>query len=73
MEEFLIAIYHNKRNADGSMSIWLGSSLPKNAPQSNWLPTSAGKGFALTMRMYVSKKPVLDGAWFPSPIELKPN
>nr|MBU3859114.1 DUF1214 domain-containing protein [Flavobacterium sp. MC2016-06] len=55
------------------MSIWLGSSLPKNAPQSNWLPTSAGKGFALTMRMYVSKKPVLDGAWFPSPIELKPN
>lgn len=62
-----------KKNADGSMSIWLGSSLPKNAPQENWLPTPAGKGFALTMRMYVSKKPVLDGTWFPSPIELKTN
>jgi hypothetical protein len=60
-----------KKNADGSMSIWLGSSLPKNAPQSNWLPTPAGKGFALTMRMYVSKKQVLDGEWFPSPIEQK--
>ncbi|MFG4000831.1 DUF1214 domain-containing protein [Flavobacterium aquidurense] len=60
-----------KKNADGSLSIWLASSLPKNIPQSNWLPTPAGKGFALTMRMYVSKKPVLDGKWFPAPIELK--
>jgi hypothetical protein len=58
-----------KKNADGSLSIWLGSSLPKGAIQSNWLPTPAGKGFALTMRMYVSKKPVLDGEWFPAPIE----
>jgi hypothetical protein len=55
------------------MSIWLGSSLPKNTPQSNWPPTPAGKGFALTMRMYVSKKPVLDGEWFPNPIERKTN
>ncbi|MDY0989373.1 DUF1214 domain-containing protein [Flavobacterium sp. CFBP9031] len=58
-----------KKNADGSLSIWLGSSLPKGAIQSNWLPTPKGKGFALTMRMYVSKKPVLDGEWFPAPIE----
>lgn len=60
-----------KKNADGSLSIWLASSLPKNAIQSNWLPTPAGKGFALTMRMYVSKKEVLDGKWFPAPIEQK--
>lgn len=58
-----------KKNSDGSLSIWLASSLPKNAIQSNWLPTPAGKGFALTMRMYVSKKEVLDGKWFPAPIE----
>ncbi|MBB4800714.1 hypothetical protein HNP37_000753 [Flavobacterium nitrogenifigens] len=58
-----------KKNPDGSLSIWLASSLPKNAIESNWLPTPAGKGFALTMRMYVSKKPVLDGQWFPAPIE----
>jgi len=58
-----------KKNLDGSLSIWLASSMPKNVPQSNWLPTPAGKGFALTMRMYVSKKEVLDGKWFPAPIE----
>jgi hypothetical protein len=58
-----------KKNSDGSLSIWLASSLPKNALQNNWLPTPAGKGFALTMRMYVSKKEVLDGKWFPAPIE----
>ncbi|MBE8724987.1 DUF1214 domain-containing protein [Flavobacterium hungaricum] len=60
-----------KKNPDGSLSIWLASSLPKEAIESNWLPTPAGKGFALTFRMYVSKKPVLDGQWFPAPIEEK--
>lgn len=60
-----------KKNPDGSLTIWLASSPPKNAIHSNWLPTPAGKGFALTMRMYVSKKPVLDGKWFPAPIEEK--
>lgn len=38
-------------------------------PQSNWLPTPAGRGFALTLRLYNSKPHVLDGTWFPSPIE----
>lgn len=60
-----------KKNSDGSLSIWLASSLPKNVPQSNWLPTPAGKSFSLNMRMYVSKKTVLDGEWFPSAIEQK--
>lgn len=60
-----------KKNSDGSLSIWLGPSLPKEAIESNWLPTPAGKGFALTMRMYVSKKEVIDGKWFPAPIEQK--
>jgi len=60
-----------KKNPDGSLTVWLASSLPKNAIQSNWLPTPAGKGFALTMRMYVAEKSVLDGEWFPAPIEEK--
>lgn len=60
-----------KKNPDGSLSIWLASSLPKDVIQSNWLPTPKGKGFALTMRMYVSKKEVLDGKWFPAAIEQK--
>ncbi len=60
-----------KKNPDGSLSIWLASSLPKDVPQSNWLPTPAGKAFSLNLRMYVSKKEVLDGKWFPAPIEQK--
>jgi len=60
-----------KKNPDGSLSIWLASSLPKDAPQSNWLPTPAGKGFSLNLRLYVSKKEVLDGKWFPASIEQK--
>ncbi len=56
--------------ADGGLTLWLASTQPDRAPQSNWLPTPAGRGFALTLRLYNSKPPVLDGTWFPSPIEL---
>ncbi|TDP04047.1 DUF1214 domain-containing protein [Flavobacterium sp. 245] len=60
-----------KKNPDGSLSIWLASSLPKGAIESNWLPTPAGKGFSLNFRTYVPKKIVQDGQWFPAPIEPK--
>jgi hypothetical protein len=60
---------HLKKNDDGSLSIWLSSSMPKGAIASNWLPTPAAKGFSLNLRMYVSKPPVLNGDWFPPPIE----
>lgn len=60
-----------KKNPDGSLSIWLASSLPKGAIESNWLPTPAGKGFSLNFRTYVPKKIVQDGKWFPAPIEPK--
>ena len=58
-----------KKNPDGSLSIWLASSMPKGIPASNWLPTPAGKGFSLNLRMYVSKQDVRDGTWFPPQIE----
>ncbi|WP_426671439.1 DUF1214 domain-containing protein [Mucilaginibacter sp. McL0603] len=57
-----------KSNDDESVSIWLASKMPKDIPQTNWLPTPKGKGFALTFRMYVSKDPVLQGKWFPAAI-----
>ncbi len=60
-----------KKNDDGSMSIWLSPVMPKDIPQTNWLPTPAGKGFALTFRMYVPKKEVQEGSWFPTAIEKK--
>jgi hypothetical protein len=61
-----------KKNADGSLSIWVGSTRPKGALASNWLPSPTGKGFALTIRMYVSKDDVLDGNWFPPAIKHVP-
>ena len=57
-----------KKNPDGSLSIWLASSMPKGIPASNWLPTPAGKDFSLNLRMYVPKQDVRDGKWFPPPI-----
>lgn len=58
-----------KPNEDGSVSIWLAPTMPKGVPAANWLPTPAGKGFSLNFRMYVPKKEVLDGKWFPAPIQ----
>ena len=58
-----------KKNVDGSLSIWLASSMPKGIPAANWLPTPAGKNFSLTLRMYVPKQDVRDDDWFPPPIE----
>jgi hypothetical protein len=57
-----------EKNPDGSLSIWLAPSLPKGIPVSNWLPAPVGRGFSLNHRMYVPKKNVLEGKWFPPPI-----
>ncbi|MFL9863674.1 DUF1214 domain-containing protein [Paraburkholderia fungorum] len=62
-------VSHLRANADGSTSIWLAPARPKNVPQSNWLPTPAGKGFALNFRTYVPKDEVQQGEWFPAPIK----
>jgi hypothetical protein len=55
-------------NPDGSLSIWLAPIAPTGKPAANWLPTPNGRGFSLNHRMYVAKKEVLDGAWFPPAI-----
>lgn len=58
-------------NEDGSLSLWLGPTLPAGAPDGNWLPTPEGKDFSLNMRMYVAKDDVQNGKWFPPPIKPK--
>src|SRR5262249_22446819 len=53
------------KNADGSLTIWIGPVLPAGAPASNWIPTpsttfygavypnaSISTAFQLTLRMY---------------------
>ncbi|PZE31386.1 DUF1254 domain-containing protein [Curtobacterium sp. MCLR17_055] len=56
------------RNDDGSTSIWLAPERPSDAGEPNWLPTPAGRGFSLNLRLYVARRPALDGTWFPPPI-----
>jgi hypothetical protein len=53
------------RNADGSLTLWFGPTLPADAPASNWIPTPStayystlypntpvSTAFQLTLRMY---------------------
>ncbi|MBL7861669.1 MAG: DUF1254 domain-containing protein [Cyclobacteriaceae bacterium] len=60
-----------KKNKDGSLSIWVASEKPTGAILDNWLPSPKGKGFALTLRIYVPKDLVKNGEWFPSAIVKK--
>ncbi len=57
-----------QKNKDGSLSIWISPALPKGVPQANWIPSGSGKGFALTFRLYVPKKKVINGSWLPPAI-----
>ena len=57
-----------QKNKDGSLSIWIAPVQPKGVPQANWIPSAAGKGFALTLRLYVPKQEVLNGTWYPPSI-----
>ena len=34
------------KNADGSVTIWIGPSLPPGAPETNWLPTPSSKYYS---------------------------
>jgi len=54
-----------KSEADGSLKILFASKPNATVPESNWLPAPEGKGFSLTLRIYVPKDLVKRGEWFP--------
>jgi hypothetical protein len=56
-----------KRNADGSLTLYAGSTSPGADRESNWLPAPAGR-FSLYIRAYWGKQPILDGSWTPPQI-----
>ena len=58
-----------KTDKDRSLSIWISPVQPKGVPETNWIPSGAGKGFALTLRLYVPKQNVLNGIWYPPVIK----
>jgi hypothetical protein len=58
-----------KRNADGSIDIYIQSASPGPDKESNWLPSPAKGKLGITMRLYAPKAQVLDGSWNPPPIK----
>jgi hypothetical protein len=61
-----------KRNADGSVDLYLQASDPGAAKEANWLPTTQSGKFIPMLRLYWPKETppsILDGSWKPPPIQ----
>ncbi|HKS09877.1 MAG TPA: DUF1214 domain-containing protein [Pyrinomonadaceae bacterium] len=56
-----------KRNADGSMTIYVQADAP--AERTNWLPSPKDADFSLYIRAYWPEQSVLDGTWTPPAVE----
>ncbi len=52
-------------NADGSLTLAFGPNAPAGVPESNWLPTVAGKPYNLTYRFYGPTEDVTKGTYYP--------
>ncbi|NKF23521.1 DUF1254 domain-containing protein [Solimonas marina] len=55
-------------NADGSLDLYFGPTLPTGAPESNWLPVKRGEHFLLNARLYWPKASALNGSWHLPPV-----
>jgi hypothetical protein len=53
-----------ERNADGSLTLYVGETSPGKDKESNWLPAPEGD-FSLYLRAYWPEKSILDGTWSP--------
>lgn len=60
-----------KRNADGTLTLYVQADSPGPDKESNWIPTPKGK-FSLYQRNYWPKQEILQGKWTP-PAVLKAN
>lgn len=56
------------KEPDGSLRIAIGPAPVAGVPESNWLPSVAGKPFSLTFRTYVPTQVVREGRWYPPPV-----
>lgn len=50
-----------KRNADGSLDLWIGRSDPGGERSATWLPAPKAGPFALFLRAYLPRAELLDG------------
>jgi hypothetical protein len=56
-----------KRDADGSLTLYIQNDNPGGDRESNWLPAPKGP-YNLTMRLYAPKSEALTGLWNPPPV-----
>lgn len=59
-------------NADGSLTLAFAPSQPADVPAANWLPTPTGEKYNLTFRFYGPSADVVNGTYFPPPLQAKP-
>ncbi|MFK8332906.1 DUF1254 domain-containing protein [Pseudomonas sp. BJa5] len=57
-----------KRNADGSLTLYVGPNSPGKDKESNWLP-SPREPISLYLRAYWGSQAILDGSWQPPVIK----
>src|SRR5262249_6038905 len=57
-----------RRNANGSLDIYLQRDDPGEDKTSNWLPTPPHGTFTLSMRLYWPRSTAFDGTWAPPPL-----
>ena len=56
-----------KKNADGSLTIYIQNKSPGKDKEANWLPAPDGPIY-MVMRLYWPKDQALNGTWKPAPI-----
>jgi hypothetical protein len=57
-----------KKNADGSLTIYMQKDSPVADKESNWLPAPDGPIYVV-MRIYWPKEAALDGSWKPPAVQ----
>jgi hypothetical protein len=50
-------------NSDGSVDLYFGPKLPKEAPKKNWVKTVPGEGWFTYFRFYAPTQPYFDRTW----------
>jgi hypothetical protein len=58
-----------KKNADGSLTLYVGAKSPGAGKESNWLPAPDGH-FSLYIRAYWGQQAIVDGSWKPPAIRM---
>jgi hypothetical protein len=58
------------KNADGSVDLYFGPSVPSDKPESNWIKTIPGKGWFTYFRLYGPTQPFFDRTWVLPDVEV---